>query len=161
MRFLTLTSGRRFRRAVSWQAALRLAIAALIALPIGLGHIASPQQNSPPQAAFQSGPSAFIVVDGDTIRSPAGVKYRLLGFDAPETFYAKCDGELQLGLKAKARLEQLIASGTARIIESGRLDRYRRTLAVLTVDGRDVAATLIGEGLARPYHGERRRGWCG
>ena len=63
-------------------------------------------------------------------------------------------------MKAKTRLEQLIASGTARIIESGRLDKYGRTLAVLTVNGQDVAATMIGEGLARPYHGERRQGWC-
>jgi micrococcal nuclease len=75
-------------------------------------------------------------------------------------FSARCDSELQLGLKAKARLEQLIASGTARIIESGRLDKYGRTLATLTVNGEDVAAAMIGEGLARPYHGERRQGWC-
>ena len=68
--------------------------------------------------------------------------------------------ELQLGMKAKARLEQLIASGTARIVESGKLDRYGRTLAVLTVNGQDVAAIMIGEGLARSYHGERRQGWC-
>jgi endonuclease YncB( thermonuclease family) len=26
--------------------------------------------------------------------------------------------------------------------------------------GRDVAGILIGEGLARPYHGGRRSGWC-
>jgi micrococcal nuclease len=113
-----------------------------------------------PATAQQSGASAFIVVDGDTIRSPAGVKYRLLGFDAPETFYAKCGRELQLGMKAKALLEQLIASGIARIIESGRLDRYRRSLATLEVNGKDVAGVMIGEGLARPYHGERRQGWC-
>jgi micrococcal nuclease len=69
--------------------------------------------------------------------------------------------ELQLGMKAKARLEQLIASGTARIIESGKLDKYRRSLATLTVNGKDVAAVMIGERLARPYHGERRQGWCG
>jgi micrococcal nuclease len=88
------------------------------------------------------------------------VKYRLLGFDAPETFYGRCDRELQLGMKAKARLEQLIGSGRARIIQSGRLDRYRRSLATLEVNGKDVAGVTIGEGLARPYHGERRRGWC-
>lgn len=41
-----------------------------------------------------------------------------------------------------------------------RLDKYRRSLATLTVNGEDVAAMMIGEGLARPYHGERREGWC-
>jgi micrococcal nuclease len=66
-----------------------------------------------------------------------------------------------LGQKATARLEQLIASGVARIIESGRRDKYGRTLAVLTVNGEDVAGVMIGEGLARAYHGERRQSWCG
>jgi endonuclease YncB( thermonuclease family) len=31
---------------------------------------------------------AYEVIDGDTVRAPYGVKYRLLGFDAPETFQA-------------------------------------------------------------------------
>lgn len=60
-------------------------------------------------------------------------------------FHSRCHSERELGEKAKARLEQLIASGTARIEERGRRDKYGRTLAVLTVDGQDVAAVLIGE----------------
>jgi endonuclease YncB( thermonuclease family) len=52
----------------------------------------------------------------------------------------------------------VIASGEARIIESGKFDRFGRTLATLTVNGTDVAKTLIAERLARPYHGERRTG---
>jgi endonuclease YncB( thermonuclease family) len=52
----------------------------------------------------------------------------------------QCDSELALGQKAKARLEQLIASGTARIVESGKREKWGRTLAVLTVNGEDVAA---------------------
>ena len=50
-------------------------------------------------------------MDGDTIRSPAGVTYRLLGFDTPETYRSRCAEELSLGIKAKRRLDQLIASG--------------------------------------------------
>ena len=134
----------------------------VVALLAGLALIVYLQHITPPQSAAAAGysSSAFIVIDGDTIRSPAGVKYRLMGFDAPETYQARCDEELQLGLKAKARMEQLIASGTARLIEH-RLDKYGRTLAELTIDGNDVAETMISEGLARPYHGERRQGWCG
>jgi micrococcal nuclease len=105
-------------------------------------------------------PSAFIVVDGDTIRSPAGIRYRLLGFDAPEIFHAQCDSEYSLGMRAKARLEDLIAGGNARLVESGKLDRYARALAVLTINGRDVAETLVQEGLARRYFGRRRQSWC-
>ena len=84
---------------------------------------------------------AYIVVDGDTIRAPYGVTYRLLGFDTPETFRAKCEAELQLGLAAKTRLEALMASGEVKVLESGKLDRYRRTLAHHTVNGKTLAAS--------------------
>jgi endonuclease YncB( thermonuclease family) len=132
------------------------------ALLLGLALIAYLQRITPvpPAAPPSTGPSAFIVIDGDTIRSPAGVKYRLMGFDAPETYRAQCPEELAIGLKAKVRMEELIASGTARLMEH-RLDKYGRTLAVLMIDGKDVAETMIEAGLARPYHGERRQGWCG
>jgi micrococcal nuclease len=104
--------------------------------------------------------TAFVAIDGDTIRSPAGVRYRLLGFDAPETGLAKCMEELDLGTRAKRRLQELIDSGGARLVESGKLDRYGRTLASLYVAGVDVAGTLVAEGLARPYAGGKRESWC-
>jgi endonuclease YncB( thermonuclease family) len=71
-----------------------------------------------------------------------------MGFDTPETFCAKCDDELARA-EAEARLEQLIGSGQARIIESGERDRHGRTLSELTIDGRGVAGIMIAEGLAR------------
>jgi micrococcal nuclease len=115
---------------------------------------------SPTKAQRQSS-SLYTVVDGDTIRSPAGVSYRLMGYDTPETYQAKCREELTAGLKAKARLEDLIASGETRLIESGKIDRYGRSLARLEVNGVDVAKTLIAEGHARPYTGRtKREGWC-
>jgi endonuclease YncB( thermonuclease family) len=104
---------------------------------------------------------AFVVVDGDTVKAPYGVTYRLLGFDAPETRFAKCDAERELGKLAKERLQELLATSEVRVIESGKRDRYGRTLAQLTANGHDVGEILIGEGLARPYHGERRASWCG
>lgn len=114
-----------------------------------------------PSAAQDSRSSTeFVAVDGDTIRSPAGVRYRLLGFDAPETGLAKCMEELDLGTRAKRRLQELIDSGGARLVESGKLDRYGRTLASLYVAGVDVAGTLVAEGLARPYAGGKRESWC-
>ena len=101
----------------------------------------------------------MIVVDGDTIRTPDGVPYRLLGFDTPETHRARSEYELRLGKKAKDRLEQIIASGEAVLIPSGRQDKYGRSLARLEVNGRDVGSILIGEGLARPYTGGKREKW--
>jgi endonuclease YncB( thermonuclease family) len=72
-------------------------LAPVSALLIAIALIAFFQPISPPQAALQAGPSAFLVIDGDTIRSPAGVRYRLLGYDSPETFYAKCDASCSSG----------------------------------------------------------------
>lgn len=127
--------------------ALVIALIALIALPGGAG-------------AQQGGLSQWIAIDGDTIKSPAGVRYRLLGFDAPETALAKCVGELDLGTKAKRRLQELINTGPAQLIESGKRDKYGRSLATLTIGGRDVAGIMIAEGLGRPYKGGKREGWC-
>jgi len=57
-------------------------------------------------------------------------------------------------------MSALVAGGVT-LQPHGR-DRYRRLLAVVRDrQGRDVAAVLIREGLARPYGGERRAGWCG
>jgi micrococcal nuclease len=105
--------------------------------------------------------ATYIVVDGDTIKAPYGVTYRLLGYDTPETRFAKCDAELELGLAAKHRLEELLARGEVRVLESGKEDRYGRSLAAVTVNGRDVGDILIDEGLARPYQGGKRASWCG
>ncbi len=109
----------------------------------------------------QRGPGAYRVIDGDTIEAPYGVKYRLLGYDTPETYFSKCDEELALGRKATERLKELLASGELRIIETGKTGKYGRSLAYLHINGRDVGKIMIAEGLARPYDGGRRKGWCG
>jgi endonuclease YncB( thermonuclease family) len=105
--------------------------------------------------------ATYIVVDGDTIKAPYGVTYRLLGYDTPETRHAKCDAERDLGLAAKDRLEELLEQGEVKVLESGKEDRYGRSLASVTVNGRDVGDILIREGLARPYEGGKRASWCG
>lgn len=50
------------------------------------------------------------VLDGDTIRV-AGETFRLVGFDAPETYRARCPSERELGNRATFRLRQLVAGG--------------------------------------------------
>ena len=49
--------------------------------------------------------ASVIAVDGDTI-DVDGKRWRLQGFDTPETFYARCTSERLLGQKAKQRLQQ-------------------------------------------------------
>jgi endonuclease YncB( thermonuclease family) len=107
------------------------------------------------------------VIDGDTVDS-AGVRYRLLGLDAPGVgggrMGAHCLAERRLGQQARARLTELI--GAARKIEAELTGQRQeavgqlreRWFARLILDGRDVAPVLIGEGLAQPYEG--RVGWC-
>jgi endonuclease YncB( thermonuclease family) len=85
-----------------------------------------------------------------------------MGFDAPETFQAKCPEERELGMRAKARMQELIEAGDWNLYRVKNRDRYGRDLAVMKVKGRDVAEIMISEGLAREYHGKgKRRGWCG
>ncbi|MBV8848204.1 MAG: hypothetical protein JOZ16_01310, partial [Methylobacteriaceae bacterium] len=47
------------------------------------------------------------VTDGDTVRVD-NHPYRLVGFDAPETWRARCSGEALLGKAAADRLQQLV-----------------------------------------------------
>jgi micrococcal nuclease len=100
------------------------------------------------------------VVDGDTIRH-GGVKIRLADIDAPEVFSPQCAGEAALGQRATERLLQLINAGPFVLVRRGSRDedRYGRKLRVLERDGRSLAATLVAEGLARPWDGARRS-WC-
>lgn len=121
----------------------------------------SPPYSSRKTKVVQHGPDGYRVIDGDTIEAPFGVKYRLLGYDTPETYFSKCYEELALGRKDAERLNELLASEEVRIVETGETGKYGRSLAYLHVNGRDVGQIPINEGLARSYDGGRRQGWCG
>lgn len=108
-----------------------------------------------------SAPYAITVVDGDTVDRIW--RHRLAGYDAPEIRRPRCAAEREAGLKAKARLEELIAGGRdVRLARAQwRLDKYGRVLGRLTIDGRDVAEIAIAEGWGRPYDGRSKpEGWC-
>ncbi|MEY8800157.1 thermonuclease family protein [Leisingera sp. XS_AS12] len=104
--------------------------------------------------------SQIRVVDGDTIEY-AGRKYRLTGYDTPETHFSECSSEKALGDRATRRLRQLIDRADSVRLETERgTDRYGRGLGRLLIDGRDAGDLLINEGLARPYRGGQRQSWC-
>jgi endonuclease YncB( thermonuclease family) len=129
-----------------------------------------------PIAAVAARTSDYAVVDGDTLRTN-GRTYRLVGIDTPETgSNARCAGEAAQGRAATERLGQLVSSTDTELREvpcacrpgTEGTDRcnYGRRCASLSVNGRDVGAILIEEGLARPYHCSatacpRRQSWCG
>lgn len=106
------------------------------------------------------------VSDGDTIRLCSGERVRLMGIDAPELVGSeRCSTKSRARLagsrnpswcdyskaeRSRAALARFIARGTVRVERHG-LDRYRRTLARVTVNGRDAGEWLISLGLARPW----------
>lgn len=111
-------------------------------------------------ALCHSGGGTNCVVDGDTFWI-GGVKIRIADIDTPETHPARCPREAELGEAATRRLQALLNSGAVSLAPVGRdADRYGRKLRRVAIDGRGVGDTLIAEGLARPYQGGQRAGWC-
>ena len=103
------------------------------------------------------------VIDGDTLELICADRTetaRLMGFDAPETKSPRCAAEAAWGHRATERLRALAKRPDIRLFPQG-LDKYRRRLVVMQVDGRDVARIMIAEGLAVAYDGGKRRKWCG
>jgi endonuclease YncB( thermonuclease family) len=120
-------------------------------------------------------PNEIEVVDGDTIRARGVTLVRLVGFDAPETWRAKCPAERSLGTRATERLRQLVASGPLDLTEvvcscrpgthGTKKCNHGRECGTLTVRGKDVGEILIAEGLARPFvcgvtSCPRQESWC-
>lgn len=110
---------------------------------------------------FSCQPMHVRVIDGDTIQIRSE-KIRFEGIDAPEMKGA-CEDEVAVANLAKARVIELISGGQVIIERSGR-DKFRRTLAKVTVEGQDVGKTLIQEGLARKWERTWKPGldavWC-
>jgi endonuclease YncB( thermonuclease family) len=108
------------------------------------------------------------VIDGDTVEVEATIwlgqrlrtQVRLWGVDAPE-LKGRCAAERRLAARARAYTAAALAGGRV-ALHDVRHDKYgRRVLARLVTDqGRDLGRALIAAGLARPYQGERRGGWC-
>jgi len=113
----------------------------------------------PPMQAEAVAEAQWLAVDGDTIKSPAGVSYRLTGFDTPEITQAKHAGERAMGIEAQRRLQAIIDGGDVRLELAGRKDKYGRELGTLFAGDRPVSEMMIESGLARPNNGERRKPW--
>lgn len=108
---------------------------------------------------FQCEPVQVGVWDGDTIRieSRSIERVRIFNIDAPE-LDGKCGYEIDLAFNSKSRLAEILQGQRVQIQRQGE-DRYGRTLAALSVNGRDVGDQLVREGLARTWSG-RREPWC-
>lgn len=89
------------------------------------------------------------VSDGDSFRL-GGERIRLLGLDAPELAQL-CDAadgsQWPCGRVARNRMATLLGSGTLDCAPEDK-DQYGRLLATCRLDGRDLGAMLVSEGLA-------------
>lgn len=100
------------------------------------------------------------VVDGDTFRM-GGDTIRIADIDTPETHPPRCAAEARKGEAATERMRELLSAGPFVMEPQPRArDKYGRKLAVVSRDGVSLGAQLVEEGLARPYAGGKRRGWC-
>ncbi len=104
--------------------------------------------------------------DGDTIRLCDGERVRLANIDAPELAgSSRCSAKSRVRLSASAnpswcdfdtgiasrnQLRAFLAGGSPMIQRLG-VDRYGRTLAMLSVNGKDAGEYLIRRGLALPW----------
>ena len=86
---------------------------------------------------------------------------RVRGVDTPE-LKAKCPEEHALAQKAKAFTAGFLPAGSIVILRKIKADKYRGRYDadVQRSDGRELAAALIGAGIARPYQGAKRGAWC-
>lgn len=107
------------------------------------------------------------VTDGDTVAVKARiwlgleitVSVRIRGIDAPE-IHGDCRQEVMLAAAATDRLAE--AAGARVLLSQVREDKYAgRVLAdVANASGEDIGRLMLESGLARPYQGGRRGGWC-
>ena len=109
----------------------------------------------------------LAVIDGDTLRVQVQLwpgqtletMVRVDGIDTPEV-HGKCAYEKRRALEARQAVVDLVAGKPVALYHPSQ-DKYGRWLAsVVTFDGRDIAASLLKQDLARLYHGGTRGGWC-
>ena len=97
------------------------------------------------------------IVDGETIRI-GGSLVKIAGMEAPRIHSPRCSQEMQLGVSAVGKLHDLLNSGEVTTgAEVRQPDGEMRTIVL--VDGKDVAAAMIGAGVARTP-GSVQGGWC-
>ncbi|QNA86847.1 thermonuclease family protein [Sphingomonas sp. So64.6b] len=101
------------------------------------------------------------VTDGDTFRLESGERIRIADIDAPETRrgQAKCTAEIVLGQTASTRARALLNRRDVGLVRTGR--SYNRTVARVTLSGRDLATELVRIGVARWWpRGTPKPDWC-
>ena len=141
-------------------------------LLLGLLVVALKLGDGPTLPADRLDGSSIYIIDGDTVALPCGSwpckseHVRILDIDAPEIHEPSCEAENKAGNAAKERLAVLLHDKTVQIERSAH-DQYGRTLAHLSIEGKNVGKTLVSEGFALPVRSgfetkeTRKKFWCG
>ena len=101
------------------------------------------------------GDTCYVTIDGQD------AKIRLLELDTPEISLPKCDAEFELASKARDFINNLIKNAKTIEFETDyERDYYGRILSYLIIDGEDVSALLVREGLGVVYKKGHKMDWC-
>lgn len=111
------------------------------------------------------------VIDGDTVEIkapflPAPLKpvlsVRIYGVDTPEKgSRAECPEEATKGDAATAYTKKLVADSHKQTIVIISWDKYGgRVLGDVVLDGQSLRKSLIDNGYAREYFGDKKQSWC-
>ena len=93
------------------------------------------------------------VYDGDTVllntRGESRLKVRLYGIDAPETRKPDMPGQPYGDISRRTLMFKIMGRRvTAEIVE---IDQYKRAVAVIIYQGRDINREMVAEGMAWAY----------
>jgi endonuclease YncB( thermonuclease family) len=96
------------------------------------------------------------VADGDTFTvitsNQTKLRIRMFGIDAPETPKGSKFPGQPYGKEAEAYLKQLVEGKRVKV-EIYQVDRYKRLLSTVFLDGKDINLAMIEAGLAEVYRG--------
>ncbi len=88
-------------------------------------------------------------------------KIRLLELDTPEISKPKCNAELEIGVKARDYLNDLIANASTIEFKTEYLEDYfGRVLSYLIIDGEDASSKIIENQLGVVYDHNQKYDWC-
>lgn len=140
---------------------------------LGVGFLAALTGSAAAQGAIPGPVEAEVVrvIDGDTIEVRAfpwldvavTTRVRVLGIDTPEKgARAKCRAEADLADRASDLARLALPVGALVQLTDIQQDKYggRVVARVESPGGHDLGAALVAAGLARPYDGGRKAGWC-